>query len=281
MKFIKLKILLPLIATATCLTLSSCGGNTIGTIDEDGGTEGLEYALGDDGAYACSGIGTAENVESIKIAATHGGKAVTGIEASAFYGGMFKEITLPDSISSIGRGAFSTCNYLTKITLPSAVTVINESTLYSCVALKEITMGESVESIGPMAFMHCIKLTQINIPNTVNHIGTLAFSECEKLSSITLPESLTKVENKLFLGCTSLSEVFIPKSVLTIGTFAFYNCSALSRIYYGGSENDWANVEIGEYNEDVTEDIIYYYSEQQPSSDGNYWYYDGENITVW
>ena len=70
----------------------------------------------------------------------------------------------------------------------------------------------------------------------------------------------------------------IGNSVTSIGSYAFYNCSSLTNVYYAGTESEWTEIDTG----DLTTSTIYYYSETQPTDDGNYWYYDGDsNVAVW
>jgi len=72
-------------------------------------------------------------------------------------------IILPDSLNSIGQGAFRKCSGLKMITIPS-----------------------SVISIGLEAFSYCTSLDSITIPFSVNHIGDGAFLSCTSLRSLTL-----------------------------------------------------------------------------------------------
>ena len=63
--------------------------------------------------------------------------------------------TIPNSVTTIGEGAFSGCKSLTNINIPNSVT-----------------------TIGKGAFSHCDSLTSINIPNSVTTIGEGAFADC-------------------------------------------------------------------------------------------------------
>lgn len=71
------------------------------------------------------------------------------------------DIIIPDSVTSIGEMAFSSCKGLTSIEIPDSIT-----------------------SIGYCAFSHCLGLTSITIPNSVTSIGMFAFWSCEGLTSI-------------------------------------------------------------------------------------------------
>lgn len=85
-----------------------------------------------------------------------------------------------------------------------------------------------------------------------------------------------------FNHCTALTYVRIPNSVAFIGEYAFSGCTSLKTIYYTGTDEEWAKISIGSINTPLTDAIVYYYSEEEPIEEGNFWYYDTKgNIKVW
>ena len=91
---------------------------------------------------------------------------------------------IPNSVTSIGRGAFHGCSGLTSITIPESVTSIGSSAFYGCSGLTSITIPESVTSIGYYAFENCSGLTSVDIPNSVTSIGYYAFRDCSGLTDV-------------------------------------------------------------------------------------------------
>ncbi len=118
---------------------------------------------------------------------------------NSFANSNIKSIKLPNSVTSIGRDAFSDCSSLTYVTIPNSVT-----------------------SIGQYAFYGCSSLTYVTIPNSVTSIGYGALWDCSSLTSVTIPNSVTSIENRAFSGCTSLTSITLnwtdSESILTFNT---------------------------------------------------------------
>ena len=76
-------------------------------------------------------------------------------------------ITIPNSVTSIGGGAFQGCESLTSITIPDSVTSIEMGAFTECYRLTSITIGSGVTSIGYAAFGNCTSLTSITYTGTV------------------------------------------------------------------------------------------------------------------
>ena len=155
---------------------------------------------------------------------------VEKIENWAFIYSNLSSIAIPNSVISIGDGAFSQCSSLTDITIPDSVTSIGEGAFDDCSGLTSITIPNSVTSIGASAFRGCSSLTSITIPNSVTSIGYYAFFGCSSLTSITIPNSVTSIEEAAFAECSSLTDITIPDSVTSIGYHAFWKCTSLTDI---------------------------------------------------
>ena len=230
-------------------------------------------------------------------------------------------ITIPDSVTSIGSGAFLECYKLVEVINHSSLNIVAGSSEYGCVAYyaKEVHTGETkiVNQNGYLfstynginyllgyvgsdtilalpetyngqnceiyqyAFYGCSSLTSITISDSVTSIGNYAFFHCSSLTSITIPDSVTSIGHSAFLDCSSLTSITIPDSVTSIDDFTFLNCSSLKTVYYNGTAEDWVTTSIGSYNDALTSATIYYFSETQPTTEGNYWHYVDDVPTAW
>ena len=70
-------------------------------------------------------------------------------------------MTIPNSVTSIGRVAFSGCSGLTSVTIPNSVTSIGEYAFLGCSGLTSVTIGNGVTSIGYEAFANCSELLDV------------------------------------------------------------------------------------------------------------------------
>lgn len=139
-------------------------------------------------------------------------------------------IIIPNTVKSIGYGAFYYCNSITSITIPSSVKSIGYVAFEGCSSLSAITLPNSITSMGNNTFWGCTSLVSITLSDSLTTIPWSCFADCSSLQSITIPNSVTNIEARAFWGCTSLSSLIIPNSVTSIGGDAFWSCTALTSI---------------------------------------------------
>ncbi len=157
--------------------------------------------------------------------------SVTSIGYDAFDGcNGLTSVTIPNSVTSIGWMAFSGCIALTSIEIPNSVTTIEGYTFYGCTGLTSVTIPNSVTSIGYSAFYGCTGLMGITIPNSVTSIGDYAFYDCSGLTSVTIPNNVTSIGGNAFSNCSGLTSVTIPNSVTTIEGYTFSGCTGLTSV---------------------------------------------------
>ena len=139
-------------------------------------------------------------------------------------------VTLPESLTAIGEGAFRNCDNMTQIRIPDHVTDIASSAFESCDRLETVILGKSVEHIGRYAFAHCKALKQIQFSDSLKTIETGAFSYCNSLTELTTPAGLTVVDG--FRWCDNLQTLILSDSVETIANSAFAESKGLKHIQF-------------------------------------------------
>ena len=178
------------------------------------------------------------------------------IENGVLKGGTFTdvyEVTIPDGVKEIGKGAFAYCHTLEKIIIPEGVEKIDEKAFNDCTRLQEVTFPSTMKTVGKEAFFECVSLKTVNlndglisigvgsffqcrsmksivIPGSVTELGDYAFAWCEKLKTAEIGGALTEIPRELFDTCRELKIVNIPATVKSIGDRAFYDCSEVKGI---------------------------------------------------
>ena len=117
------------------------------------------------------------------------------IGLGAFYGTeqahpRFQEIKIPDSVETIGNGAFYDCRDLERITLPSALQTLSPVTFYDCTALSEVTFPASLKIIERSAFSGCRNLSEVKLPASLKAIQSSVFHRCSDLKTVSYDGSL-------------------------------------------------------------------------------------------
>ena len=206
-------------------------------------------------------------------------KSVNGLlltkDGETLIAGINGNVVIPDSVTSIGDGAFWGYSGLTSVTIPNSVTSIGKDAFKGCSGLTSVTIPNSVTSIGKDAFKGCSGLTSVTIPDSVTSIGDGAFNGCSGLTkfivdsdnpnyksvnglllskdgktliagingNVVIPQCVTSIGEWAFYNCSGLTSVTIPDSVTSIGECAFYCCDGLTSITIPDSVTDiedWA-----------------------------------------
>lgn len=127
------------------------------------------------------------------------------------------------------------------ITVPEGVTKIAEGAFSSCPLMQEVVLPSTLQTIGTRAFTGS-NLRRISIPDSVVSIEGYAFSGCRYLSQADLPAGLTRLDEHTFQNCASLTQIRLPAGLKYIGEYAFAECRQLETVNLPSSL-----IEIGEY----------------------------------
>ena len=171
-------------------------------------------------------------------------RPVVAIAAKAFAGqANLRAISVPDTVVSIGFGAFEGCKGLTSLRTP--VYTCEDSPYFGALfgAKSHDAQGSAVptglstlvltrvETIPDYAFYACYGLTALSLPETVQEIGGFAFYGCSGLAYIPLGDTaLETVGEHAFAGCAKLLSLDLPHTVEHLGLGMLEGCGALESL---------------------------------------------------
>ena len=207
--------------------------------------------------------------ETIEIPSEIDDLPVTVIAATAFFRTNVTAVTIPDSITTIGGGAFWHCQKLTTVNIPSSVTSIENHAFADCPLLAELDIPETVTYIGANAFeltawieakkeenpFVIVNGVVLDASKVIDNILDERNSAKEKEQArqeeegiilihtndheevepftIEFPEGITGIGESVFEDfkhAIYVEEIIIPEGVTTIGKDAFSLCQECYRI---------------------------------------------------
>ncbi len=205
--------------------------------------------------------------------------SVTQIEDEAFSGcNDLKQITLPDSVASIGNRVFDGCRSLTNIfvsednpayssvngvlfdkyqrllirypegknektyDIPLRTGIIGSGAFYDCDNLTELTLNRAVKKIEENAFYDCGALREITIASVMQEIAPRAFYNCTALAYAYINSNLTVVGEDAFGKCVSLTDIMFDEKVTVVNQSIFDSCDSLKSVCYRCNVPDADNV---------------------------------------
>ena len=198
------------------------------------------------------------------------GRPVTAIAAAAFKDmSSLKAVSIPDTVTSIGKAAFEGCKNLTSMKTPvytgedapyfgalfgAASHETNGGYVPAKLSTLVLTAGESIPDY---AFYACRGLEAVSLPDTVTEIGDFAFYGCEGLAYIAIRDTATvTVGEHAFAGCVCLLELSLPNTVTYMGSGMVEGCGKLESLtipFVGGctvdhplTEEEMTAIEKGE-----------------------------------
>ena len=167
----------------------------------------------------------------VVIPAEIDGKPVTQIAAQAFRVSKvpaalhITKITIPDSVTTMGKGVFFGCSNLQEVVFPENVSIPSTASMFrDCTALQSITVPKNVTALNMYMFQNCESLETISFPegSLLVLIQMLAFKKTA-IQEIELPKNLEKIESQAFEDCKNLTDITIHDKVTSISTSAFNN----------------------------------------------------------
>ncbi len=222
--------------------------------------------------------------------------SVTSVGAYAFEGcSSLTSVKLGEGVTSISEGMFYNCSSLTSITIGKNIKSISADAFFGCYSLKgvnvtdigawsevkfdnvganplfyaeklyikgkpavEVVIPNGTKAINDYAFINCSTIKTVSIPETVTAIGKSAFEYCVSLEHVEIAEGVTEIADYAFYNCYALESITVPKTVKNIEDEVFFDCYSLADVYFGGTENEWNEITIGNYNDDLMNATLHF-----------------------
>ncbi|MGN1478565.1 MAG: leucine-rich repeat protein [Acutalibacteraceae bacterium] len=163
-----------------------------------------------------------------------------------------KSVSIPQTVRSIGTGAFFHCESLTAVDVPDSVEYLGDYSFLSCRNLVTVNMSKYVSKIGDFAFWNCNKLCEFNWPSPVKIIGRDAFKNCASLMNFDFENTEftqgsfagvaaqelrfglndsgaenIEIPDSCFMSCQNLDMVALGEKVQSVNSKAFAECKNL------------------------------------------------------
>lgn len=199
-------------------------------------SEGLQYVCVGASYYSVVGMGRCKD-KKLVIPAVYEGLPVKTISNNAFVGEDIVLVVIPDSITTIGRGAFANCLSLANVSLGSSVISVEYDAFAGCNDLEYTTYGGANylgnEANPYIVLMDCAdpKAVECEINRDTKVIAAGAFEGCGRLREITIPSRVKTIGEKAFYDCTNLLSVTLGSGVIDIDSNAFLYCHKLVEVY--------------------------------------------------
>ena len=161
------------------------------------------------------------------------------------------KVWIPDTVTSIGNGAFRVCPQLCTVILGNSIISIGEEAFAGCPKLKQINLPNTIKSIGKKAFVNTEWLN--NHPYGLIYVGNMLYGYKNKdelrpyanipskkylykpmiLETLIVQEGTQGIADSAFEGCEELTSIMIPASA-RCGIKSFHDCKNLSSLFISG-----------------------------------------------
>lgn len=187
------------------------------------------------GEYAFSGL---ESLKSVTVLS-----GTTKISTGCFMGCQnLSRLTLPDSVSSIGYGAFESCSF-SKVHIPSSLKYLGDNVFQGCTKIQEFEGGTGAKYKVRDGILYNSDLSalikyppkkaakQFTVPNSVRKVRARAFEYASNLTKLEFGTKLQSFGYHAISEAKNLKSIVINSKKLHGGYYnAVNNCNRLAVI---------------------------------------------------
>ncbi len=152
-----------------------------------------------------------------------------------WYDYQIEKLVVKDGITHIGEDAFSEnvkqyngLDGISEISMPNSLKSIGVRAFEYCHSLKEVTIPDSVVEIGSYAFGYCYGLENVVFSKNVAEISSGLFRECPNLISVTNLDSVVEICTSAFYDCEKLKTIDLPDHGIIFNPYAFENTALVN-----------------------------------------------------
>jgi hypothetical protein len=244
--------------------------------------EGMNYLGNADNPYMVLVVGVNEEITNLTV------HDQTRWIAAKYTSGknVHSECLLPNlrslhigkSVEYIEQGVFASTALLTDIQVsPENKTLHSQN---NCI----------IETESKELIIAC-KTSTIPDDGSVTRIGVWAFAFQQDRKLAIIPDAITHIEGNGFMFSPNLEALVIGSGVEIIEHDQLIACDNFARIYYMGTQEEWEKIDIAGRkstggvsfgaNIELLKATVYFYSEEEPTEEGNYWHYVDGVPTPW
>lgn len=179
-----------------------------------------------------------------------------------FNGQKETKLIIPDSITSISQYAFNNFNDLEEISIPSTVVSFGKGAFTGCSNIKKVNYLGSVYDWLKIDFENMQSnpsqrttttitfndevVSEITLPSSMREIKPYTLSGLNGLNKIVFSDRISELPEETLSNCIDLRNITLPNSIDKIGDFAFNNCKKIERVDFLGTFDDWYNIEFSQ-----------------------------------
>lgn len=204
-----------------------------GTCGKDG--DNLTWTLDDQGTLTITGTGEMKDYYS------------SGTAPWYDHASVIKKVTIEEGVTSVGRSAFYQLG-ITDVSLADSIVSIGNAAFYYVKGLKTLVLPESLMTIGYSAFEGCSNLSEISGGQNLVTIDELAFYFCSALETIEFGSKVDSIAARAFSCCSRLTAAFFQGNApttfdgnITTGTGVFEGTSSNFTIFYRSGTTGWTS----------------------------------------
>lgn len=166
--------------------------------------------------------------------------SITSIGDFAFRGSGIRELSIPASVTFVGKDAFADCANLSFATYEGGKYLGNADNPYHVLlgptsdSITSLVLHEGTAVMAKEAFKGHKKLWGLTFNENLTAIPASAFEGCTGLYNITIPSNaaITAIGEYAFRGCNAFLSITLPNNVQTVGVGAFLECEALTSVIF-------------------------------------------------